>query len=163
MRTPDLGQLIGILANLGVIAGIIFLAVEIQQNNQLLRAEAISSVLETRLTRQELVIGNDSLVDALAKTARGEPLSLEEMMRLEASMYRNLLGNQRDYFLYREGILSEEEFRANFPIIRGLEIDNDSTYSVFDFWERRKERSASPAFITFVEQCIISDCETIPR
>ena len=47
MKNIDLGQTIGILANLGVIAGIVFLAVELQQNNKLLGAQA-------REYRQEL-------------------------------------------------------------------------------------------------------------
>ena len=40
MKKIDLGRTIGILANLGVIAGIIFLGVELRQNNELMEAEA---------------------------------------------------------------------------------------------------------------------------
>ena len=36
MKKTDLGQAIQVLANVGVIAGIVFLAVETRQNNQLL-------------------------------------------------------------------------------------------------------------------------------
>ena len=39
MKKIDLGQSITMLANIGVIAGIVFLAVELQQNNELLRVE----------------------------------------------------------------------------------------------------------------------------
>ena len=38
MKKPDLGQTITIFANLGVIAGIVFLGIELQQNNELLTA-----------------------------------------------------------------------------------------------------------------------------
>lgn len=48
MKKIDLGQAVGILANIGVIAGIIFLVFELQQNNKLLRAEAIGSVVNTK-------------------------------------------------------------------------------------------------------------------
>ncbi len=40
MKKLDLSQTIGILANLGVIAGIVFLGVELRQNNDLLEADA---------------------------------------------------------------------------------------------------------------------------
>jgi len=44
MKKIDLGQSITILANLGVIAGIAFLAFEVRQNTAQMRAEAAASV-----------------------------------------------------------------------------------------------------------------------
>ena len=52
----DLGQAIAILANIGVIAGIVFLAAELQQNNELMEAEARAArraELETTLAAWE--------------------------------------------------------------------------------------------------------------
>jgi len=46
----DTEKVIGILANICVIAGIIFLAVELHQNNRLLRAQARYSVRQYRWT-----------------------------------------------------------------------------------------------------------------
>lgn len=40
MKKIDVGQTVSILANFGVIAGIVFLAVELRQNNEFLAAEA---------------------------------------------------------------------------------------------------------------------------
>ena len=48
MKKLDLGQSIGILANVGVIAGIAFLAVEIHQNNELLEEQARYGMLENQ-------------------------------------------------------------------------------------------------------------------
>ena len=45
MKKLDLGQTITILANLGVIAGIVFLGIELQQNNEALG-------LQVRLERE---------------------------------------------------------------------------------------------------------------
>ena len=45
MKKLDLGQTITILANIGVIAGIVFLGLEIRQNNELMAAEARYKVL----------------------------------------------------------------------------------------------------------------------
>ena len=61
MKKLDLGQTVGILANLGVIAGILFLAIELRQNNQLLRVEAIGTVLEAQMSRSELIAENEGL------------------------------------------------------------------------------------------------------
>ena len=40
MKKIDLGQTISILANVGVIAGIVFLGFELRQNNALMAADA---------------------------------------------------------------------------------------------------------------------------
>ena len=47
MKKIDLGQTINILANVGVIAGIVFLAFELQQNNELLGAQIQAYRFET--------------------------------------------------------------------------------------------------------------------
>ena len=49
MKKIDLGQTAAVLANLGVIAGVLFLALELQQNNELIAAEG-------RLNRSNQVI-----------------------------------------------------------------------------------------------------------
>ena len=43
MKKVDVGRAVGILANLGVVAGIIFLAIEVGQNNELMRAASRDS------------------------------------------------------------------------------------------------------------------------
>jgi hypothetical protein len=40
MKKVDIGQVIAVTANMGVIAGIVFLALELQQNNRFLSAQA---------------------------------------------------------------------------------------------------------------------------
>ena len=40
MKKIDLGETIQVIASVGVIAGIVFLGVELQQNNELLAAQA---------------------------------------------------------------------------------------------------------------------------
>ena len=48
MKKLDLGQTVSILANLGVIAGIVFLGIEIRQNNYLLETQSISEIVGRR-------------------------------------------------------------------------------------------------------------------
>ena len=161
MKKIDLGQTIGTLANVGVIAGIIFLAVELQQNNQLLRAEAIGTVLETRLARQHLVLQGVDVAALLERNSANETLSPEDVRRMRAIRARGLIGWQRDYFLYQEGILPEEYFRANFSVMKNSVTSTTGSLSGHEFWE--SWNGPSPAFRNFVEQCLISDCESIPR
>jgi hypothetical protein len=82
MKKIDLGQTITILANIGVIAGIVFLAFELQQNNEALG-------LQARLERENTVrqglnrrVENPDLIRAAAKSFSDEELTLEEELLL---------------------------------------------------------------------------------
>lgn len=163
MKRIDFGQTIQVIANLGVIAGIIFLAIEMRQNSQVLRAQAISTVVENRLNRQDRVIENEGVAALYAKNDRKEPLTDEELMRMQATRSRGFISWQRDYFLFQEGILTEEYFRANFPIMKASILGTSGSYTAAEHWERWRESSAAPSFRVFVEQCIEHDCDVIPR
>jgi len=56
MKRIDLGQTIGILANLGVIAGIVFLAVEIGQNQAALEEQNTLTRISARDAASEFSI-----------------------------------------------------------------------------------------------------------
>jgi hypothetical protein len=162
VKTFNLEKAVGVLANIGVIAGIIFLAVELQQNNRLLRNEAIGSVLETRMVRQELRLNNPGLNELIAKNRRGEALSDADRMNLNSWYVRALLGWERDYFLFREGILSEAMFRGNVLVMKNSFLRVDEAHNALEHWNVWQQY-ASPGFREFVRQCIISECDEIPR
>ena len=163
MKKIDLGQTITILANLGVIAGIVFLAVELQQNNQLMRAEAISTLLETRMVAIGDVIDNDSFAELLLKNRRGEILTDVELLKLNANYARGLIDLQRNYFLFQEGILPEEYLKTNLPRARRSWSRKGEIYSRVEHWETDWRQDASPAFRLFVERCVLAECDEIPR
>ena len=100
MKKIDLGRVIATLANVGVIAGIFFLAIEIQQNNKLLEAQAIATALETRVERQVILLNNPHLIDTFVKNFNGEPLTDEEVLTIVVEYSRALLGWQKDFFLF---------------------------------------------------------------
>ena len=56
MKKIDVGQTVSILANVGVIAGILLLAFELSQNNKLLRAQADETYLQNRLDNRRRTI-----------------------------------------------------------------------------------------------------------
>ena len=162
MKKINLGQTISILANIGVIAGIVFLGIELRQNNQLLHAEAIGTVLETRLGRQELLLNNPHLIAIVEKNEQGEALTQEEHRIVQTMHNRGMIGWQKDYFLFQQGILSEEYLQANIPVMKNAFSDRGRSYGHMNHWQSWRE-VAAPGYREFIEQCIISDCETIPR
>jgi hypothetical protein len=67
MKKFDLGQSISIFANLGVIAGIVFLALELHQNNELMDAEQQFNRLTIATGSATLLAENPELASAVAK------------------------------------------------------------------------------------------------
>lgn len=84
MKKLDMGQTITILANIGVIVGIVFLAVEVRQNNQLLSAEASQRFVEQRAgALARWADDSGGLMNLRLKATTSQSLTQEEQWRLE--------------------------------------------------------------------------------
>ncbi len=70
----DVGQALNIIANIGVLAGIIFVAVEIRQNNHLLEAQARYSLRQYRSDIADTIM-TPHILEATHKYADGESLT----------------------------------------------------------------------------------------
>jgi hypothetical protein len=90
----DLGQTLNTLANVGVIAGIIFLALELNQNNEFLELEAKATRMEILLDGWERIASDPALVALMIKDRNEEALTQAEEMQLNAYWM--------GYFLRRE-------------------------------------------------------------
>ena len=109
MKNIDLGQTISILANLGVIAGIVFHGLELQQNNDLLTAQAAYNQFSIeRETRRPFIENTEGFAEMFAKLNDGQPITRVESVRLT-----NLIIDVIDSWRYqfrevRAGRLPEE-------------------------------------------------------
>ena len=73
----DLGQIVALGANVGVIAGLVFLALEVRQNNKFLAAQARYSLRQYRSDIADSLM-LPHVIDATHKWARGEAITPEE-------------------------------------------------------------------------------------
>ena len=73
----EIGQIVGILANLGVIGGIVFLVMEVRQNNKLSAAQARYSLRQYRSDIADSLM-LPHVLEATHKWARGDELTDEE-------------------------------------------------------------------------------------
>ena len=162
MKKIDLGQAISILANIGVIVGIVFLVIEVRQNNVLLIAESIGTVFQNRLDRHDRIMENPEYTAVMVKNDKGEALSAEEREVVMASHDRGFIAWQREYLLYQLGVLPEEYLRANFGSMKMVIPSRVGTLSAYDRWQQWKA-DANPAYRAFIEQCIFAECDEIPR
>ena len=81
MKKLDLGQTITILANVGVIAGIVFLAIELRQNNRLLVAEAEFNQLQHLQDIGMVLFENPEVADMYTRALDGDELDRVEQRK----------------------------------------------------------------------------------
>jgi len=84
LKKLDLGQTISIVANFGVIAGIVFLGIELRQNNEYLAAQASLAQFSIERDRRSRFIDNtNGINELLVKQFAGQPLTPAESLRLD--------------------------------------------------------------------------------
>ncbi len=99
MKTESLSRWLTLGANLGVIAGIVFLAIELRQNNDLLAADARFNRLQVSWNGWQSLAENGDLTDLIVATANGEILEGSEQVRVDAVLMRILIAME---WLFRE-------------------------------------------------------------
>jgi hypothetical protein len=119
MKRIDLSQTISILANIGVIGGIAFLAMELRQNNTLMTSQSRANQMEQVLDIQEDVFLNPDLAEILVKADAGVPLTSVEQLRLDAFQQKVILGMQAQYEEFQNGALDRVNVTAWRAIYRG--------------------------------------------
>ena len=151
MKKIDVGQTVGILANIGVIAGILLLAVELNQNNELLKAQARHNQLNTRSLPFTLILNNEEQLLVNFKAASGETLTAIEQYRYGNWAIVLFQNWEWQYDEFKAGTLAEEDLPVNAWTSRFRDTPIFS-----DIWERTKV-GRSPEFVQFMEENVINE------
>ena len=152
MTKIDLGQTIGILANVGVIAGIVFLGFELRQNNSLLAAQASYTQFSVERERRTRTMENRANLTDIARRARaGEELTPTERTQLQAHNRDTLDAWQ---WQFRENQAGRLETRfMNIEDWRALWGFNSGIREIYQQTLNRR----NPEFIQFMEENVISE------
>ena len=122
-----LNEWLTLLTNIAVVAGIVFLAVEIQQNTELLQSQvietqAVSIQAATTLDQDFLlVIGSDPVTAKMWSTYLRAPETLAEDQLIQGSyLMASLLRRLESIYLQKRlGSLSEEGWMSRQPLFIG--------------------------------------------
>ncbi len=146
MKKIDLGQTITILANIGVIGGILLLAYELRQNNNLMVAEAQFNRLSINVDQYTSRVEDAGLNELLLRAMEKEPLSPAEQARVEQFVMRALLVREWSF-----KVLPATEI----PIERWLENTRalEEHRTVFE----RDKANLDPDFVRFMEENIVNE------
>lgn len=148
MKRIDLAQTIQILANVGIIAGLVFLGVELRQNNALMAAEARFNrrVLYNEVWR--MTAENGDLAEVFDRAARGETLATAEWRRVNALTMISWLNTA---WQFQELSEDSPEMRSSAAFLRAGFANNPNQQRL---WENNKP-GFDPGFVAWMEENVV--------
>jgi len=149
MKKIDLGQAIGIFANIGVIAGIAMLAVELHQNNELLRNEARYNLQLSRSGELQELVQMPELSGLMGRADNGEELTQDERNRVGSLMLSRYIRWEWYYEQYRDGLVGVENIPAE---AWRRQFANEWR---LEHW-RRASPLLSPDFVNWMEENVVN-------
>lgn len=110
MTIDDWNKWLTLLANLGVVAGIVFLAFEVRQNNELLLAQGRAIGEENRMRLEIEIMQNPTLREVLVKSNLGQDLTEEEALLARVFMSTNFNSWQATWLEFEAGLIEIDSY-----------------------------------------------------
>jgi hypothetical protein len=152
VKMSSVSETLHLLANLGVIAGILFLGVELKQNNDLMEMEARATLTENLQDGWYQLSSDPSLVELFIKDRGGQELSEVEEMRLNAYWMGMLMRRewQHEHFPDAEtGVAGMQRLFSTYGSLRRAWSGTESAA------RSAGKDNFSPEFVRFVEAEIL--------
>ena len=109
MTSAKIKDWLALIANIAVVAGIVFLAIELRQNNELLRSESRQALVANDVAS---LAANFQNADVFARLVSEKNLSAEDQLRLSFMFAIDLRNREFEYFQYMNGLLDEQTWLA---------------------------------------------------
>jgi hypothetical protein len=109
LKSERLASWLTVVANLGVLGGLFLLAYELNQNTQLLRAQAISTQLSGQIAAETAFMGDDAAEAFAAAMTSPADLEDEEIATVWAYLNISTIAAQDAYLRYSLGLATEED------------------------------------------------------
>lgn len=154
MNVDKLNKWLALIANVGVLIGILFLILELQQSN---RIALVSTEIETRnnfAALNDLMITNRYLTGLVEEARESDAeFTPEERSVLAQYAARNLQGWRNVVTSYDYGLVNEVSYLATFDDIRRLIRGFPGMHSIWQtVIDAYPSRAKSPIFVTIQEE-----------
>lgn len=110
MKKTDLGKTLGVMANLAVLAGILLVVYELNQNREMMRAQTRHDISSEFVGLMMSVANNEQLANLIRRGDSGEYLTLDEEYRYERYTRGLFRYWENVHYQYRLGLYDELEF-----------------------------------------------------
>ena len=147
-----LNQWLTLLANLGVLAGIGFLAYEIRQNTEAIHAQTSEAVLAATYTELQAVRDDPQLIQSIITQ---EKLSEADQIRLYTWLVSALRVREFSWIQRQNGVIDDAQWESELAVTTAIL----QAPKVRLWWKRVGHKTVGPSFRTFVQELI----DTIPE
>ena len=150
-----LNDRLALIANLSVVAGIVFLGLELQQNTQAIQAQTRDSITEKQMTYLGWAATSPELAAVLAKVDSAGRASLNGG---EARQWRGYVGGQmreweNSFYQYERGLFTQGEYEARRERWRAQMTDRPDSGAFQGFWTLAGAQFA-PRFRAQIDQIV---------
>jgi hypothetical protein len=153
MKKINLGQSASILTNIGVIAGIIFLAIEISQNTEMMQSQTRDALTSKQMDFYMAIGMNEHANELISGAREGTSAYGDDSSKLQAYafiMMANFRMWENEWYQYQKGLYEEDEFLARSSL--WFEVMTQSP--VREQWEQRRN-SFAPDFREYIDKTLI--------
>lgn len=148
----ELSQWLTVLANIGVVIGIGFLAYEIRQNTKASHAQTREAVLAATQAELQAVRDDPNLVKCIIKE---DPLTADEQIKLFTWLVSALRVREFSWLQRKHGVIDEAQWNSELAVtIAILQAPR-----VRKWWTSVGHRTVSDEFRAFVEEKM----QTVPQ
>ena len=145
MKKYHLSERLTLIANISVVAGIIFLGLELNQNTSVMKAQAQADLTANRINYAVRMM--DPVTADLVVKASGEGmLTASEQVRYEGLLRTLFLSWESEYYQLQNGLLTEV------PAVAWRRL-YATMPQMAEYWSEFKS-SLTPEFVTFMEQIV---------
>ena len=149
MNFDKLNQWLSLVANFGVLIGIVFLAIEMRQNTAMMQAQTRDAMTEKQMTFYSQILASPETTENFLTTS-GYVQNFDLALAQSNNLYRSQLRMwENEWYQYQQGLFEDEEFVPRMNLWR-TSLDSEA-YIIF--WNTIKD-THSPSFREQIDQII---------
>jgi hypothetical protein len=150
MNSEKVNSWLSLLANFGVVIGLLLLIVEINQNTEMMRSQMNQMRADSAMAQQHAYFNSDYLPAIMTKIRNEEELTPEEGRRYR-SYFRSFHRSQdNNLWQYNQGFLGANIPRSVEGAVQGIVGINTFTLATWD----SQKHGYTDEYVAFVEQAI---------
>jgi hypothetical protein len=153
MNWEAIGAIGEVAGAIGVIATLIYLAIQIRSNTKAMRAQSISDVTHNMKTEMGFILQGHDNAAMLMKMQKDEPMTDKELMLADAFLTAAFITRQNEYFQYQQGILDLEVLHSTkHPIVLLLSSPTSRSW-----WDNEGKLMVAESFAQYVDEVLVEN------
>ena len=154
MKISAINEGVSLIANIGVIASIVFLGLEMQQNTAMMKSQTRNSIVENQLTFYESIIDNYDFARIESEFRADPDIDPYPTGSLERFQYALYVASQlrmweNEFYQYQIGLFDSDEFEARTNLWR-VNINHPQKLASW----RISENNYAPDFRIYLNELI---------